>query len=57
MSTHNMFLLRNKDISIFSMKKAPYLLLWIPTLIGSYANTDKVGIECDKLLDIIHRPG
>ena len=57
MSTHSMFLLRNKDISIFSMKKAPYLLLWIPTPIGSYANTDKVGIECDKLLDIIHRPG
>ena len=28
MSTHNMFLLRNKkDISIFRMKKAPYLLL------------------------------
>ena len=28
MSTHNMFLLRNKkDISIFQMKNAPYLLL------------------------------
>ena len=28
MSTHNTFLLRNKkDISIFRMKKAPYLLL------------------------------
>ena len=30
MSTHNMFLLRNKkDISSFQMKKVPYLLLWI----------------------------
>ena len=29
----HMFLLRNKkDISIFRMKKAPYLLLWIPEL-------------------------
>ena len=29
MSTHNMYLSRNKkDISIFQMKKAPYLLLW-----------------------------
>ena len=43
MITQNMFLWRNKkDISIFRMKKAPYLLLWL----SEYLQYDK----CPKIL-------